>query len=638
MKHFQDASSKAGVIDRLQQLATALCVAAAFFIPSSLRAAPDYFLSPTALAASPDGQRLYVACATPQEIKFLDLASQKVVHTVSLPAQPTGLALSADGRQLFVTCIGPASKVVRIEVAGGKVSGTFQAGHTAMAPVVTADGTGLFVCNRFDNDVSRIDLAAGKTLWRVPVKREPVAATMTSDGRFLLVANLLHDGAADADRVGAVVSVIDVTAGKIFRELRLPMGSGSLNDIRVSPDGRYAIVTHVLSRFHLPTTQLDRGWMNTNAKTIIDLAGMEVLNTVLLDSVDRGAANPWGIAWSADGKRVAVAISGTHELSVTDFPGLLAKLNALPAQLAPNAKFDYNAASRVRADVPNDLSFLADLRRRVPLPPNDRGPRAVTVIGSKAYVANYFSDTLSVVDLANEAAPVESIPLGPKRELTQVRQGELYFHDATICFQQWQSCASCHPGDARVDALNWDLLNDGIGNPKNTRSLLEAHRTPPAMSLGVRETAETAVRAGIQKILMSQQPESVAQALDVYLRQLRPVPSPKLVNGKLSASARRGKKLFEDARVGCASCHSGKLFTDLQTYDVGTRGRYDASADKFDTPSLIEAWRTAPYLHDGSAATIRELLTTKNLKDSHGQTSQLSPQEIADLAEYVLSL
>ena len=42
------------------------------------------------------------------------------------------------------------------------------------------------------------------------------------------------------------------------------------------------MVTHVLSRFHLPTTQIDRGWMNTNAKTIIDLAHMEYVDTVLL--------------------------------------------------------------------------------------------------------------------------------------------------------------------------------------------------------------------------------------------------------------------------------------------------------------------------------------------------------------------
>ena len=50
-----------------------------------------------------------------------------------------------------------------------------------------------------------------------------------------------------------------------------------------------------------------------------------------------------------------------------------------------------------------------------------------------------------------------------------VRRGEFYFHNATICLEGWQSCSSCHP-DGRADGLNWDLLNDGYDNPKNTRA------------------------------------------------------------------------------------------------------------------------------------------------------------------------
>jgi cytochrome c peroxidase len=216
--------------------------------------------------------------------------------------------------------------------------------------------------------------------------------------------------------------------------------------------------------------------------------------------------------------------------------------------------------------------------------------------------------------------------------------GELNFHDARNCFQGWQSCSSCHPGEARVDGLNWDLLNDGIGNPKNTKSLLLTFATPPAMSGGVRESAEEAVRAGIRHILFLVHPPEVADSIDAYLQGLKPVPSPTLVNGKLSDSARRGQKIFKDRRTGCADCHSGRLLTDLQSYDVGTRGAYDRETTEFDTPTLIELWRTAPYLHDGSAATIREVLTEANRQDKHGRTSHLTTQELDDLAEYLRSL
>jgi hypothetical protein len=412
-----------------------------------------------------------------------------------------------------------------------------------------------------------------------------------------------------------------------------------LNDIRISSDGKYAIVTHILSRFHLPTTQLERGWMNTNAKTIIALDRMEVRNTVLLDNVDRGAANPWGAAWSTDGKMLVIAHAGTHEVSLVDFSGVLAKLAPLTATSPPVRYYSkFGEGSHTQSEVPNDLAFLVGLRERRKLAEGDLGPRAVVVVGNLAYTADYFSDTLSVISLDARGAQPQTIALGPKPVMSKARQGELYFHDARICFQGWQSCASCHPGEARVDALNWDLLNDGIGNSKNNKSLLLAHKTPPAMSTGVRESAELAVRAGIRHILFSAQTGDAAPTIDEYLKSLKPVPSPLLVNGKLSAAAKRGQKLFRNREVGCTRCHPGPLFTDLQAYDVGTSARADRKADELDTPTLIEVWRTAPHLHDGSATSMHDVLTTRNAGDHHGKTSHLTPDQINDLAAYVLSL
>lgn len=189
-----------------------------------------------------------------------------------------------------------------------------------------------------------------------------------------------------------------------------------------------------------------------------------------------------------------------------------------------------------------------------------------------------------------------------------------------------------------MDALDWDLLNDGIGNPKNTRSLLLAHRTSPAMTLGVRDTAEAAVRAGLAHILFSQQPSSVAEDIDAYLKSLRPVPSPHLVDGRLSAPARRGQGIFRSKETGCVHCHPPPLFTNRKAYDVGTRGPSDGATDAFDTPTLLEIWRTAPYLHDGSVSTLHDLLTFANHDDRHGKTSHLTADQVLDLCEYLLSL
>ena len=124
--------------------------------------------------------------------------------------------------------------------------------------------------------------------------------------------------------------------------------------------------------------------------------------------------------------------------------------------------------------------------------------------------------------------------------------------------------------------------------------------------------------------------------MDEYLKSLQPVPSPHLVHGQLSPAARRGEKLF--SQVGCADCHVPGLFTDLRPHAVGTNREFDKPTDKFYTPTLIEVWRTAPYLHDGSAATLGDVLTTRNSGRQHGDVSGLSGREMDDLCEYVLSL
>lgn len=576
-------------------------------------------LAPGAVVAGADGRRLFIACAAANRVLVLDTRRAMVTNVINVPASPSGLALSSDGGRLYVTCAAPESTVAVFDTASGRLQNKLNAGHTAMAPLLSPSDRTLYVCNRFDNNVSVIGLPSGQEIARIAVSREPVAAALTPDGRWLLVANHLQTGRADVTNVAAAVSVIDTTANRVAKTIVLPNGSGLLRGIAVSPDGRVAAVTHVLSHNNLPTTQLDRGWMNCNALTLLDLSRMERLGTVLLDEVDRGAANPWAVAWSPDGGRLLVTHAGTRELSVIEAPALLAKL----------------AGTTTAEESADDLAFLVGIRRRVALPLN--GPRALAVSGTRAFVAGYFSDNLVAVDLTAPTPSITAIPLSTPRPLSSVQRGEMLFNDAGLCFQGWQSCASCHSSDGRVDGENWDLLNDGIGNPKNTHSLLLSDRTPPVMSEGERATAKDAVRAGIQHIQFSVQPEEVVDALDDYLKSLKPVPSPYLINGCLSASAQRGKRLFEDPRIGCAVCHPPGLFTSLQSYNVGTRSVCDDTAI-FTTPSLIELWRTAPYLHDGSAATVNDVLTTRNAHDQHGRTSHLMPAQLADLANYLLSL
>jgi YVTN family beta-propeller protein len=568
--------------------------------------AESAYASPSAIVASPEGEHLYVACAAARHIAVLDLESMQVDRRIHLPGSPSGLVMSPAGTRLYVTCAAPESCLCVVDPDRGAILHQIAVGHTAMAPVLSPDETRLYVCSRFDHDVAVIDLPTRQVIKRVPVSREPVAAALTPDGRHLLVANHMHNAATDGGAAAAVVSVIDTTALEVSRKIQLARGSGLLRGIAISPDGKYAAVTHLVARYYLPTTEVDYGRINSNALSLIDLERMEYLRNVFLDQARRGAANPWAVDWTSDGRQIVVTLAGTHEVCLIDAP--------------------------VRPQKPVTAG------ERIALPGN--GPRALAIVNSRIYVANYFSDDLAVVDLSARYREAERIELGPTPAMSSVRRGEMLFNDATICHQEWQSCASCHDADARMDGLNWDLLNDGMGNPKNAKSLLWAHRTPPAMSLGVRKSAEVAVRAGIRHILFTTQPEDVAVAIDDYLKSLEPEPSPFLVKGRLSEAACRGQRIFADPEVGCIDCHVPPLFTDLASVDVGTRGHYDRpeDPDPFDTPTLVELWRTAPYLHDGSAITLRDVLVRMNPHDRHGKTSHLTPQQLDDLEAYLLSL
>lgn len=587
----------------------------------------ENYLSPLALAAGGEGKTLYIAAATAKRVVVFDLEGAGVTQAISLRDPPSGLALSPDGRRLYVTGASPEGRVHVVDLDRGKVIRRIHVGHTPVAPVVSPDGKTLYVCNKFNNDVSVIPTDSKKEVARIPVSRQPSAAAITPDGKHLVVANLLPAGRADQDYTASVVSIIDTGDRKVVAEIQLPNGSTSLRGVAISPDGRYAYVTHILARYQLPTTQLERGWMNTNALTIIDVAKRERLNTVLLDDVDLGAANPWGVACTDDGKYVCVAHAGTHEVSVIDRAALHEKLD----KVAAGEKV--SGVSTSAENVPNDLAFMVDLRRRLRLAGN--GPRGLCVVGSKVYAAEYFTDSLGVADTNPDVRhKPRSLALGPAKSPTIVRKGERYFNDAEFCFQKWQSCASCHP-DVRNDGLNWDLLNDGLGNPKNTKSLVLAHRTPPTMITGARDTAEAAVRAGLRHIQFSVRPEEDCVAIDEYLKSLEPVSSPHLSNGHLSWSAWRGKRVFKKA--GCARCHPAPLYTNMKQYSVGTGKDRDRNRP-FDTPTLREAWRTGPYLYDGRATTVEEVLTRFNENDQHGATSQLTEKQLRDLIEFVLSL
>ena len=137
-------------------------------------------------------------------------------------------------------------------------------------------------------------------------------------------------------------------------------------------------------------------------------------------------------------------------------------------------------------------------------------------------------------------------------------------------------------------------------------------------------------------------------------------------SGSVSDAAMRGAELFT-AEAGCATCHSGVLFTDMKYHNIGIgmdaaepdlgRGRVieeDACSTTddepcqgaFKTPTLRDISKSAPYFHDGSVATLEEavhLMASGGLDNPYIDRDELmdrdlDDEQIADLVAFLHTL
>ena len=191
----------------------------------------------------------------------------------------------------------------------------------------------------------------------------------------------------------------------------LPQGSKLLRGRTTTPDGKYEYLVHTIGRHWLPVSQVERGWCHNAALSVFDAKSGKYLNTVLLDEVDLGAAEPWDVLCTE--REIVIAHSGSSELSFID-------------RAAFEAKFE---AEKGR-DLSTDMTFLTGIRRRQATP--KQGPRKLQFKAGRVAVTEYLADKPGITE------------------------GELLFNDARECFQSWHSCATCHP-DGGTDNQEWSF-------------------------------------------------------------------------------------------------------------------------------------------------------------------------------------
>ncbi len=292
-------------------------LALAYPMANDGRGAGTVYRSPLALAVSTDGKTLCVSDKTAGCVSVFDAVAMKPLREIALPEEPQRLAISADGKTLFVA-LRKAHAVAVVDLAQATVTRRIAVGLWPSAVVLAEKHNRLYTSNRGDHTVSIVELSSGKELRRVPVgANRPLRRSRRTD-RDCWWPICFPRARAPTRRTAADVSLIETGSMEAKARIKLPLGSTPAMGVAASPDGRWAYVVHAMGKFNLPITQLERGWVHTYAVSILDLGSARVLATLLLDDLTGGAADPWDVVVSPDGKRLWISHSGIHEVSTLE--------------------------------------------------------------------------------------------------------------------------------------------------------------------------------------------------------------------------------------------------------------------------------------------------------------------------------
>ena len=237
-----------------------------------------------------------------------------------------------------------------------------------------------------------------------------------------------------------------------------------------------------------------------------------------------------------------------------------------------------------------------------------------------------FDGTNRIIVQTREPATIQIPEVGvviPLSDVSRADVGHEIFHANT---GNGIACASCHI-EGQEDGRTWNFDTEG---PRRTMTVAGGisgrapyHWDGDLASFSDLVTTVYNQRMGGPGLVMFQ-----VTATQSWMNAIPSLPGP--VSDPDAVA--RGQAVFTDSTHGCALCHNGAQLTDDRAnVDVGTGGA-------FKVPSLIGLAYTAPYLHDGCAATLADRFGPCGGGDLHGVTSTLTQAQLADLVAYLDSL
>lgn len=601
----------------------------------SLPESGDRYLSPIEMALSHDGRTLYVVCEASDELRVVDLHSNRVVGVSKVGREPRGIILSPDGERIFVTNTG-SDTVSVIDAATLKVAGSLPTGFEPIGIVSDRTGQTLYVANRLSSDISVIDLNTGHESKRLLAGRGASYLALSPNGKWVYGTHIYPNAGAFRSQPNSEITVIDTARQVVVERMQLHNVAGVFH-VALSADGKLGAAAQLRPKNLIPLAHVEHGWAFGDSLTLF---GDDVGGTVQipLDELDHYFALPWGVAITPDKSKMFVTTAGSENVTVVDVRQLLSFIRTS----ARTRRSSLNG-------LVNKLSASANyVTARIPVGHNPRGI-LLSADGKRLYVANRLDDNISVIDTATDKA-LSTIDLGGPKNITSLRHGEQLFFTADYAFQGQFGCANCHL-DATIDGLQWDLEPDGFGKDiVDNRSLENLAGTEPFKWNGGNPDMPTECGPRTEKFFYRSQSYDAQELTDlvkfVYSLPYRPnrYRSP---NGELTPAQERGKAIFErkQSKDGnpisennrCAYCHSAPKYTNQKQVDVGT-GKSTDRSPVIDVPQLTNVAYSAPYLHDGSARSLEEIWTVFNPKDKHGVTNDLTKDELNDLIEYLKTL
>jgi cytochrome c peroxidase len=561
----------------------------------------DSYRSPIDIALLPDARAL-TANYTADTVALIDLSAGKVLAEERCGHKPAAVACSRDGTRAAVSNLWSGTvNLFEVRKTSLRELGEIPVGPLPRGIVFVPDGDAIYVA--VADEILQCDWNTRKVTRRLSATREPYQLALSADGRWL---------AAACSR-SATVRCWDLRADKLHWERRIE-DAFNLRGLAFTPDSKAIICAHVVHReFPVSKENIEKGWVIDSRLTRLPLDpnAQPPMEQIALDTFGKAVGDPYGLAFTADGRRLVVSASGTHDLLV------------LETDHIPWTGGD-----------PGDLidPRLKDSEhkmRRIAL-----GGRPLTVVpldGARVAVANYLLDAVQIVG-AEAGTVVPQIPLGSPVKSSPARQGEAFFYDATRSHNQWFSCNTCHT-DGHTCGLTFDTLNDdSYGNPKLTPTLRNVTKTGPWTWHGWQKDLAAGVKKSLTETMFGLKPtEEETKAMVAFLATFDHPPNP----NKPTDVTKRGDAVFR-GKANCVRCHKGEQYTSEGVYDVGLEP--DGSPYRlWNPPSLRGVWDRGPYLHDGRAQTLSDVLRKHHAPEKLGGAA-LTEEERRELIAFLLTL